>query len=543
MDASERCHQRCVSSHHSECPGDEECFAQAACKRGVIVPKTPRPTRDPTPMPIDGTRGPTASPTTPFPTVSPAPSTFPTEPRPTAAPVRGPSASPSARPTTSPTTPFPTNRPTYGPCQGDPCQNRLHCRSNQGFCGPGKYYCNERSIWLESCGTPTRPPVSVAPTTIHPSTSPSISGRPTRTATKSPTGSPTTSAPTGGPIRVSEVVYYMNTYSPTPAPKPTSHPSVKAETFPPTHENYNDKYYAPDDPLGTFFCGVDWNHAITECPHRCPSGEASQCPNGWACYAFTPCFGLGAATAPTPKPTWEPTKRPTPRPTKKIVTGAPTTMRQYWAEQNNKLKEQSAPITPRPTPKPVWWTPAPSPKPTYAPTEDQCRGAPCGGRGECRSRLGFCGTGIVYCNSASSWVSKCGGASDVIQTVQTMTSASPVGAPTETPSSLWEAWTGDKDEGLATSDADYIVSAQNNTDDAGNDTDDDEGKKDESMAAVNPDAWATNNWQSREDAEQDAEEKQDYRWWIIPSSATRRAYSWPVTTFLGAVAFVAAMLM
>mmetsp|Transcript_20052 Transcript_20052/g.37757 ORF Transcript_20052/g.37757 Transcript_20052/m.37757 type:complete len:279 (-) Transcript_20052:670-1506(-) len=32
-DASSRCHQRCLSGHHSECPAEEECFAQAACKK------------------------------------------------------------------------------------------------------------------------------------------------------------------------------------------------------------------------------------------------------------------------------------------------------------------------------------------------------------------------------------------------------------------------------------------------------------------------------------------------------------------------------
>ena len=89
----------------------------------------------------------------------------------------------------------------------------------------------------------------------------------------------------------------------------------------------------------------------------------------------------------------------------------PTTKEEYWAKQNAQINSQAIPTTsaPTPTPKPVVWTPAPTPRKSYAPTEDQCRGVACKYEGECRSRLGFCGTGIVYCNSASSWVPSCPG--------------------------------------------------------------------------------------------------------------------------------------
>lgn len=38
-----------------------------------------------------------------------------------------------------------------------------------------------------------------------------------------------------------------------------------------------------------FFCGEDWNHAAQQCSAPCPSGMKTECPNGWRCYADTPC--------------------------------------------------------------------------------------------------------------------------------------------------------------------------------------------------------------------------------------------------------------
>lgn len=61
----------------------------------------------------------------------------------------------------------------------------------------------------------------------------------------------------------------------------------------------------------------------------------------------------------------------------------PTTTEYYWAQQNAQINAQATPTTPQPTEqkvptrKPVWWTPVPTLKPTYSPTQDQCRGAPC----------------------------------------------------------------------------------------------------------------------------------------------------------------------
>ena len=238
---------------------------------------TKRPTPEPTLMPVDGTISPTAS---------PAPTNIPTEPKPTVSPQ--PTSTPALFPTYAPT------EPPIADCEGEPCANIEHCRSAQGFCGPGGFYCNELATWKASCDVvPTDPPVSAAPTTMLPSMSPSISNRPTTERTGSPTDSP---------AGISDLVNG----------RPPSGDSVEGsggETSQPTPANVDDRYYEPGDPLGTFFCGTDWNHAITECPRRCPSGESNECPKGWSCYAFTPCVGVGINTPPTAKPTWEPTGR------------------------------------------------------------------------------------------------------------------------------------------------------------------------------------------------------------------------------------------
>lgn len=185
-------------------------------KKGVITPKeTEPPASTPTPEPtvLYGTREPTSS---PAPTVSPTKSFSPTG--------LPPTQSPMFLPTQAPTTDEPTFRPTYAPCAGDrkfplfkdytslnlliyvslsyshkctilkliekipACPEKDQCRSPYGFCGPGEFYCNEKAIWMESCGVPTDPPVSLAPTTTSsPSIAPSISMQPTLTP---PTGNP-----------------------------------------------------------------------------------------------------------------------------------------------------------------------------------------------------------------------------------------------------------------------------------------------------------------------------------------------------------------
>ena len=152
-----------------------------------------------------------------------------------------------------------------------------YCHYSVVNSGPGEYYCNEKSIWTQSCGIPTEPPTSAAPTmTSLPTMSPSTSSKPSNPS------------PTANPTKLSDVYYYMNTNPPTghDDPKPSLATAVGefgVKTYSPTYGNVDDRYFAPDDPLGSFFCGQDWSQAIEECPHRCPSGEAEQCPKGWSC--------------------------------------------------------------------------------------------------------------------------------------------------------------------------------------------------------------------------------------------------------------------
>jgi hypothetical protein len=193
----------------------------------------------------------------------------------------------------------------------------------------------------------------------------------------------------------------------------------------------------PDGPLCSFFCGLDWNQAITECPQRCPSGDSKECPGDWSCYAFTPCLGPGINTPPTQKPTWEPTMHP--------VSDSPTTKIHYWNEQNKQNSPAPMATESTSTSKPVHalWTASPSFKPTYSPTLDQCRAPSCDNPGECRSGLGFCGTGVVYCNSMSSFKPECiGGVSQLESSSLTPqpTLANKGGPPTISPTTKWQSW-------------------------------------------------------------------------------------------------------
>ena len=362
MDASRRCYKRCISGHHMECPGTEQCFAQADCRKLITKKPTPRPTVAPQP----GTRSPT---------LSPAPSMVPTEPQPTESPLP-----PDNEPTSSPTTPWPTFLPTFAPCQGDPCPNLEHCRSKTGYCGAGPAYCKNPS-WEASCGVPTDPPVSLPPTSLWPSVQPSISFEPS-----SP--SPPTRTPSYSPSMVPSVDL---------TEEPTQIPSEELVLE-------EEEEFAADDPRGTFFCGTDWNNAITECSIRCPSGEFTECPDGWSCYAFTPCTGV---RAPSVKPTWEPTRKPVFRPTRQPFDSN--------GEMNESTGQQG-------------WQQPPSLKPTYKPTGDRCRATPCEDKSKCRSKLGFCGEGIIYCNSESSWEPQC----DPNYGMN--------GDPTQAPSTLFDLW-------------------------------------------------------------------------------------------------------
>ncbi len=71
--------------------------------------------------------------------------------------------------------------PPIGPCDGLPCYQGDHCRSQYGFCGPGQPFCNEYSIWTKDCPDaelslqPSPVPINeVPPVTLIPTVSPSL---------------------------------------------------------------------------------------------------------------------------------------------------------------------------------------------------------------------------------------------------------------------------------------------------------------------------------------------------------------------------------
>ena len=79
----------------------------------------------------------------------------------------------------------------------------------------------------------------------------------------------------------------------------------------------------------------------------------------------------------------------------------------------------------------------------FSPTLDQCRAPPCDNPGECRSGLGFCGTGVVYCNSMSSFKPECiGGVSQLETSSRTPqpTFANKGGPPSLSPTTKWQSW-------------------------------------------------------------------------------------------------------
>lgn len=499
-DASERCYLPCIDGFHSSCPKGEECFANVSCKgkknddnndeeeegdgETASVERTPSP---------DGS---TWSPTVSLPpTLSPPPSSeedkgsengededgdvdaeggevnddddenndddekenekeaarTPSPDGSTWSPTITPPPMVIANETIMPTI-NETTLPTASPILADDYRNFFYCGTNwtdastrcHKWCKSGFHTeCDDD----EECFAQADCQGEVKPETHMPTISPVPTTNPASTVT------PTTEVPsveppivmTVGPTRMPEtssvmsldmsmssslgptmsIILSMSTSIPTVIPlrfdTDTEVPTV-VSVSPTVAVDVDAMEFAPDDPAGYFFCGTDWNHAITDCPHRCPTGEAFQCPEGMFCYAFTPCVGIGgmAKGVEGMKPTYEPTPSP--------VSSEPTTTEQYWDAQNS-----PAPV--------VSWTESPA---TYAPTGDRCRGQPCNLMGECRSEVGFCGEGIVFCNSKSTWVSICGGVGTQIQLEAEEDEVSN-GEPTAAPLTLWESWVAERD--------------------------------------------------------------------------------------------------
>jgi hypothetical protein len=99
--------------------------------------------------------------------------------------------------------------------------------------------------------------------------------------TRGPTEEPTTSSPTlTMEPTAGSTISNMPTVSPS-LPQPSKAPTL-APTLRPT--------WAPMPAMvASFFCGIDWDDAITNCKRRCPTGESTECPFDEECFTGTPC--------------------------------------------------------------------------------------------------------------------------------------------------------------------------------------------------------------------------------------------------------------
>ena len=149
-DASTRCYKRCLGGHHVECPGNEQCFAQADCKK--VKPWQPDPTSIPTPIPIEYeaiARPYDDTTLAMFQSQTPATSFEPTTPPAVSSSTLSPALIPTEPPTT---TSVLTDKPTHGPCGGEPCPNEEHCRSPENWCGPGEVsFCRCSAAGGDTC--------------------------------------------------------------------------------------------------------------------------------------------------------------------------------------------------------------------------------------------------------------------------------------------------------------------------------------------------------------------------------------------------------
>ena len=269
-------------------------------------------------------------------------------PRPTNPPTPSPTQFNSKAPTFVPT----TYRPTYGPCGGAPCNERDHCRSLYGFCGPGEIYCNDETIWSSDCPDPDpSPPPSSAPP---------------------PSSSPVSSVPA---IFVTEP------------------PSVGTSTEPPSVVTLEQLSAPPST-----------QQPIWSKPK--PSGNAKPKPSGGG-------KPKPSLTNPaTPSPTRQPLEvKPTVSPHSMVDTFLIKNP-QIPKTPNPTVVVPPEETTSKPV-LPTMYTDTSTDSPSASPAADaptnelECTGDPCPVDIHCRSRYGSCGPGFIYCNAQSIWTADC----------------------------------------------------------------------------------------------------------------------------------------
>mmetsp|Transcript_47574 Transcript_47574/g.101088 ORF Transcript_47574/g.101088 Transcript_47574/m.101088 type:complete len:1167 (+) Transcript_47574:165-3665(+) len=193
---------------------------------------------------------------------------------PTASPITN---SPTSAPIPAGPTKIPTEMP-FGP--PDPLPYPSVDPTDHWFCGIGLGDANEKCG--VHCPTASECPMfhicyfaTICDARTH-SPTPPPTRRPTDHPIPLPTLSPTFTMPP--------------TPSPTFTSLPTTAPSEQGPTQSPTKSPTKRPTYAPMPSLqASFFCGTDWNDAITHCKRRCPTGESTECPFDEKCFSMTPC--------------------------------------------------------------------------------------------------------------------------------------------------------------------------------------------------------------------------------------------------------------
>lgn len=284
---------------------------------------------------------------------------------------------------TSPTDPIPT-----GPCSGPPCDQDNHCRSQFGFCGPDKSYCDETATWTKDCPAPeSSSPTSAGSVIESMSMSMSISMEHTLSPSQS-TESEDTMMPS---------VSSKGTLMPSVSSKGTLIPTVSASQ------------------LGSDII-----------PFSKPEGGTFSKPNGGK--------GKGKPARTNPPTTLDPMMQTmdTSNPTAMVTTVSPTvtptvslttntespssiatdgpSIADSSKEMTDDFWSNTYAITSSPSLSPENVSEGGSPivddSATEA-TEEGCTGEPCPVTTHCRSRYGSCGPGFIYCNMYTTWKSTC----------------------------------------------------------------------------------------------------------------------------------------
>ena len=269
-------------------------------------------------------------------------------PRPTNTPTQVPTE--SAAPTFEPT----TYRPTHGPCSGEACYTRDHCRSQYGFCGSGEIYCNSDAIWTKDC--------------------PRIQPSPPPTFAPPPSNSPMTS------VQITFV-----TEPPSQAKLKTEEPTVgTSEQLSPPPSTQKPVWVKP---------GVNAKPK--------PSGGKPK-PSLTKPSTPRPTKAVPVEETNEPQPTMQPTS-------------SPHSLIDTFLMNNSQTPKTSNPTgisTAKPV-LPTMYTKVRTNSPSVSPSDEvptnelECTGDPCPVETHCRSRYNSCGPGFIYCNTQSIWTNDC----------------------------------------------------------------------------------------------------------------------------------------